>query len=248
MSPDLDRLVKLQELDTAIEDARRRIAAHPQRLADADSRLDEAKQRVDIARERLKQTQDARRELEKEAAVFQGRLTKFKDQLSEVKTNREYQAIQHEIATAQSELGVVEERVLEQMIASDGIAADVKTAEGILAVRQREVSVEKAALEQELAAGEKSLTDALGRRAALIAETAPRLVTLFEHVAKARKGIALSAATREGLCSVCHVRLRPHVFQQVRQNDQIIQCESCQRIMYYVPPPAAAEAPVTHSP
>jgi predicted nucleic acid-binding Zn-ribbon protein len=43
------------------------------------------------------------------------------------------------------------------------------------------------------------------------------------------------------------VRLRPHVFQQIRQNDTIIQCESCQRILYYVPPPAAAEASVTHS-
>lgn len=248
MSPDLDRLIRLQDLDTAIEDARRRIAAHPQRLADADTRLDEAKQRVEAAREQLKQTQDARRALEKEAAVFQGRLTKFKDQLSEVKTNREYQAIQHEIATAQGELGAVEERVLEQMIAYDGIAADLKTAEGILVSRQREVNAEKAALEQERESVEKTLTEALATRTALIAETAPRLVALFEHVARARKGIALSAATREGLCSVCHVRLRPHVFQQIRQNDQIIQCESCQRIMYYVPPPAAAEAPVTHSP
>ena len=48
----------------------------------------------------------------------------------------------------------------------------------------------------------KALTDALARRTALMAETAPRLIALFEHVARARKGIALSAATREGLCSV----------------------------------------------
>ena len=48
-----------------------------------------------------------------------------------------------------------------------------------------------------------------------------------------------SLATRDGLCSVCHVRLRPYVFQQVRQNDAIIQCESCRRILYYAPPPSA---------
>jgi predicted nucleic acid-binding Zn-ribbon protein len=58
-----------------------------------------------------------------------------------------------------------------------------------------------------------------------------------------RKGVAICTATRDGLCSVCHVRLRPQVFQQVRHNDSIIQCDSCQRILYYVPPPAPITPP-----
>src|SRR6202008_2927369 len=128
MSPDLDRLVKLQQLDSTIEDARRRIAAHPDRLADADARLNEARQRVEAARQRLKDNQEARRALEKDAAVFQGRVGKFKDQLDAVKTNREYQAIQHEIETAQKDLGGVEEKVLEQMLDADVIAGDLKQA------------------------------------------------------------------------------------------------------------------------
>jgi RNase P subunit RPR2 len=69
-----------------------------------------------------------------------------------------------------------------------------------------------------------------------------------QQVAKARKGVALCTATRDGTCSVCHVRLRPPVFQKVRQNDSIVQCEICQRILYYVPPPPQVEAPVVHSP
>jgi predicted nucleic acid-binding Zn-ribbon protein len=54
----------------------------------------------------------------------------------------------------------------------------------------------------------------------------------------------VTLATRDGLCSVCHVRLRPQVFQQVRTNDAIIQCDSCQRILYYIPPPPPAEGAV----
>ncbi|HEY5619501.1 MAG TPA: C4-type zinc ribbon domain-containing protein [Vicinamibacterales bacterium] len=190
---------------------------------------------------------EARRALEKDAAVFQGRLTKFKDQLSEVKTNREYQAIQHEIATAQGELGGVEEKVLERMLEADAIAAEVKEAEAALTRQQKAISAERIALEQELALVQTSLADASEKRASLTAAAQPRLIALFEQVAKARKGVAISVATRDGSCSVCHVRLRPAVFQMVRQNDQIIQCESCQRILYYVPPAAPAEAPVTHS-
>jgi len=63
-----------------------------------------------------------------------------------------------------------------------------------------------------------------------------------------RKGVAISMATRDGLCSTCHVRLRPFVFQQVRQNDSIIQCESCQRVLYWVPPPPPIEQAVVHHP
>src|SRR5262245_47404511 len=99
MSPDLDRLIRLQHLETQIAEARAGIAAHPQRLADAEARIDGAKRVVESAKEQLKANQDARRALEKDVAVYQGRLTKFKDQLMEVKTNREYQAMQHEIAT-----------------------------------------------------------------------------------------------------------------------------------------------------
>ncbi|MBI2186853.1 MAG: hypothetical protein HYU37_06965 [Acidobacteria bacterium] len=249
MSPDLERLVRLQQLDTTIEEARRTIAAHPQRLAEADARLREANERVESARQRLKEANDARRALEKEAAVFQARVTKYKDQLFEVKTNREYQALQHEIATAQSELSAVEEKELERMLEADQLTIEIKQAEAALAARQKEIEAEKAACTREVAETERALTGATAARAELFTQLEPRLVALYDQVAKARKGIAICTATRDGLCSVCHVRLRPHVFQQVRQNDAIIQCESCHRILYYAPPPpAAADTAATPAP
>src|SRR3954471_8717506 len=146
MSPDLEHLVELQNLESAIEEARRRISAHPERLSEADARLAQAKAVVDDARERLKASQDARREAEKEAAVYQSRLSKFKDQLAAVKTNKEYQAMQHEIETAQKELGSVEEKVLERMMESDAVSAEIKKAEQALAAQQKEVDAEKKTL------------------------------------------------------------------------------------------------------
>src|SRR4029079_12150938 len=160
MSPDLQRLIKLQQLESTIADAKATIASHPQRLADADARLNDSKHAVDAAKAQLKDTQEARRNLEKDVAVYQGRLTKFKDQLSLVKTNKEYQAMQHEIATAQSDLGGVEEKVLERMLDADAITADVKRAEAALAVRQKEIDAEKKAMIAELASVEASLKEA----------------------------------------------------------------------------------------
>ncbi len=246
MTPDLERLIRLQQLDSTIDEARREIAAHPQRLADAEARLSEATQALDAATNRLKTSQDSRRDFEKEAAVFQGRLTKFKEQLSAVKTNREYTAMQHEIEAAQRDLGVVEEKILERMMEADGVAAEVKQAESTLAAQKKAIEAEKKTLTEELSSVETSLKEASEKRAALVAQTDPNLIARFEQVAKVRKGVALSRATYDGLCTACHVRLRPHVFQQIRQNDTIIQCDSCQRIMYYLPPPPPVEQAVTH--
>jgi predicted nucleic acid-binding Zn-ribbon protein len=247
MSPQLEGLIKLQQLESTITDARATIASHPQRLADADARLDESQRALDTAKGKLKENQEARRALEKDAAVYQGRLTKFKDQLSLVKTNKEYQAMQHEIATAQSDLGAVEEKVLERMLDADTIGADVKRAEAALALRQKEIEAGKKALTQELASVEASLKQATASRAELVTQLEPRLLAIFEQVARARKGVAICSATRDGLCSLCHVRLRPPVFQQVRHNDSIIQCESCHRVLYWVPPPPPVEPAVVHT-
>ena len=247
MSPDLQRLIKLQQLESTITDAKATLAAHPQRLADADARLNESKQAVETARGRLKDNQEARRNLEKDVAVYQGRLTKFKDQLSLVKTNKEYQAMQHEIATAQSDLGGVEEKVLELMLEADTITADVKRAEAALTTRQKEIDAEKKELTEELASVETSLKEASEARAELVKGLDARLMAIFEQVSRVRKGVAISTATRDGLCSACHVRLRPFVFQQIRQNDAIIQCESCQRILYWIPPPPPIEHAVVHT-
>jgi uncharacterized protein len=248
MSPDLERLIQLQNLESTIEESRRRVTAHPQRVQDADARLSHAKGVVDEAKQRLKASQELRREQEKDAATFQTRLSKFKDQLSAVKTNREYQAMQGEIETAQKELGVVEEKILERMMEADAVAAEIKKAEQALAVQQKEIDAEKKAMAEELVTVEAALAQATEQRAAVIAAMEPRLVALFEQVARARKGVAICIATRDGLCSACHVRLRPQVFQEVRRNDAIIQCFSCNRILYYVPPPPPVEPAVTHAP
>jgi predicted nucleic acid-binding Zn-ribbon protein len=247
MLPDLERLIQLQRMETTIAEAKAAITQHPQKLAALDARLDEAKRAVESVKEQTKANHDRRRELEKDVALYQGRLTKFKDQLMAVKTNREYQAMQHEIATAQSDLGSVEEKVLERMLEADDLAAASKRADATLVAQSKEIETEKKTLNQELGSTEASLKESTEARAALIKALEPRLVALFDQVAKVRKGVAICSATREGLCSVCHVRLRPPVFQQVRHNDSIVQCESCQRVLYWVPPPPPVEPPVVHA-
>ena len=40
----------------------------------------------------------------------------------------------------------------------------------------------------------------------------------------------------DGRCSACQIALRLQFFQDLKRGQQIMSCESCQRILYYNPP------------
>jgi predicted nucleic acid-binding Zn-ribbon protein len=236
MNPDLSRLIELQQLETAAEDARRRIADAPRRSQDLESRLEGSRGAVANAKQRLSDSQTARRAIEKDLAAIQGRLSKYRDQLMEVKTNREYQAMQKEIEVAQHDVRALEDRILERMLEGDEMTAAVKAAEATLKDDEKTIAAERVALTREVAALEQQLSHTSETRAALVAKIEPRTLAEYERIAKGRKGIAVAEA-RDGVCTVCHVRLRPQMYNEVRCNESIIFCDSCQRILYFVPAP-----------
>lgn len=243
MNADIQRLVELQRLDSASHDAVRRVADEPERLRTLDARLEHARQDVAAAKERLATNQTARRDVEKEVAVHQGRLSKYRDQLMAVKTNVEYQAMQKEIEYAQTGIRTLEDRILEHMLEGDELTAAVKRAETELAVVQAAVDADRKTLTAETV-DLKRLIERIGaERTALVAALDPKVFATFEMVAGRRNGVAVAEA-RDGICTICHVRLRPQVFNTVRRNEQIIQCDSCQRILYFAQP-VSAEAPHT---
>ena len=88
MNPDLERLIALQRLDSAALDAQQRLAGEPEREKTLEAGLESARQVVAATKERLAKNQSARRAIEKDVAGIQIRLSKYRDQLMEVKTNR----------------------------------------------------------------------------------------------------------------------------------------------------------------
>jgi predicted nucleic acid-binding Zn-ribbon protein len=242
MLPDLKLLIELQALDSAAERLRRRMADIPAEQAALDSRLAELTGGVASVKERVAASQTARREIEKDLAAVQTRLSKYKDQLMEVKTNKEYHAMQTEIATAEAVVRREEDRLLERMEEAETLAADLKAAESALKVGTSEVAARRKQMDTELSAAEAELAKTSDERRHVAASVSAPSLALFERVSKHRKGLAMSEA-RDGLCTQCHVRLRPQVYNELRRNESVMQCESCSRILYFVPPAAATPVP-----
>lgn len=240
MLPDLDNLITLQRVQNAATAARARIDGLPAHIARLDARLGESSEEVVRAQRRFDEIKVDRQAREKDLALVQTRLSRFKEQLMEVKTNREYQAMQVEIAGGEAEVERLEDIILERMLDGDELAAEVERTEGQLAEQQAAIEAERAKLEREQVELEQRLEQLETERRQHVGVLAPRLLTLFENLARQRNGVAVVEA-RDGRCSSCQVRLRPQLFNNIRLNDALIQCESCQRILYFDTRPDAAE-------
>jgi predicted nucleic acid-binding Zn-ribbon protein len=243
MNADLTRLIRLQQLESAAEEARRKISDHPARSQALDERLQGARDVVAGIKARLATAADKRRAEEKEVTGVQTRLAKYKDQLLEVKTNREYTAMLHEIEAAQNDIRAREDRILEVMMETDELNASLKKSEAELKAAEKEIAAERAVLETEQAGLQEEIDKTTAEREKLVADIDRHVLAIFETTAKGRKGVAVAEA-KDGLCTICHVRLRPQVFNEVRKNESIIQCDSCRRILYFAGS-TETSAPVT---
>ena len=232
MSPELERLVKLQEIETRAAEAQKRIADAPALIAALDAKLSASRNGVAAAKEAIADNQSHRRTFDKDLIAAQQRLSKYKEQLMAVKTNAEYHAMQHQIAAAEAEVARIEEQVLINMVEADELAARLKTAEGVLKADETLVARERSAIEADIAAQHKVADQSTEERRDLMPHLSRHATDMFQRVMKARQGIAVAQAVN-GHCSICHVRLRPQVYNTIIKNEEIVQCDSCQRILYY---------------
>ena len=242
MLPDLERLIQLQEIESKAAVAGKAIAEAPGRIAALDALLHNAIVALDAAKHSLAESKTRRGLVDKDLAAVQQRQGKYKDQLMQVKTNEEFRAMQHQIDAAATEVGAQEEKVLINMMEADDINAAIKKAEAALKAAQAKVGTERGAIEQDVTVQQAVVTECAAARAQLITGLSDKgLVDTFARIAKVR-GTAVARAEGER-CTVCQVRLRPAVFVHVIKNDQIVQCDSCNRILYFIPPVAAPAAP-----
>jgi uncharacterized protein len=230
----LSSLVALQQLDTAAEAARKRLAELPGLEQQAAQRLASAKAGVEAAKASLAANHASRRELEKQVAAVDVRLARFDDHRAAVKTNQEYTALLHEIATAKSDKDTLEEQILVVMEAADAISSEIKIAEALMADVSREAETVSTRVNDERRALEAEVVRLGTERARASAEVDRAILVRYEQLLKQRRMIAVAEMTGE-TCTACHVRLRPAVAQAVRRNSEIVQCDSCQRILFFRP-------------
>ncbi len=238
MLPALSVLIEIQALDTAIDAARKTLNDYPIKEKSAGDGVTAATAALNHAKQVLNDATAARRVVEKDIAGIDTRLARFEEHKASVKTNEQFHALQHETQVSLEEKAGLEEKVLEMLMAADGLAANVKTAEGHLATANAALAEIRAQFAKEKGALEAEIARLSAERATKTPSLDKATLARYEQVRKARKGLAVAELVK-GHCVACHMGVRPAVETQIKRNDTLIQCDSCQRILYYVAPPAA---------
>lgn len=231
MNPDLRNLVALQDIDSKIVTLKKLISEIPEKTAaykEEFQQLDRTHQgRVALSHDLAKQ----RRTRESEVEMMGTKLSRLKEQLMAVKTNKEYTAMLHEIQSAESQIRAAEDGILEIMEKTESM-------EAILAREEKELKSKQADLENQIRKAEEAVPALEAEVAKLCQEKTELegrvqndLLARYRRLADARKGVALAEAKDE-LCSACHVRIRPQVYADLMRTEEIHICDSCSRILF----------------
>jgi uncharacterized protein len=240
LDPVLQNLIRYQEFSLQAARLQARLQQYPVQIQAIDDEVKAAAGAVEAAKAALGDHQKERRRLDGELQDWEAKLRKYNEQLMQVKTNDEYRAMQHEIGSVKEKIGGVEEKILLLMEESETGEARVKQEQARLEERRREGEARKSIVLQEKAQVEAEAARVNADQDTARAALDPTILDMFDRIARGRQGVAMARA-REERCQECNVRIRPQIFQEIKRNERIIQCDSCKRILYYVPEAPAPE-------
>ena len=252
MLADLERLIELQQVDLRLQELTRHIDLFPKHRAETQQQLARARDALAHYRARHTESLKERKKRELDVQQLEEKIHKHKEQIYEVKSNEAYRALQHEIELDEQQKAQAEDRVLEAMIAAEELEKQIQAAEAELARVEQHVAATLRQLDEEQALQEKEAAELTARRDTLRAQVEEETLSIYDRIARAHGGIALAEACEE-ICQVCRIHIRPQTFAEVKRSDQIHYCESCHRILYYLPvpqngPESSGEQPVASRP
>jgi len=235
MNPDLEKLVQLHRVESDLARVESELTSIPRLRQALVDRVAVDRGHLDAAKAAFEASQKARKQHEAVVQDFEAKRSKYKGQLMEVKTNKEYTAMLHEIEGVEREIRSREDQILEEMEKAEALAQEIRREEAAFKLVEQDAKKEAAELdatEAKLGAETKRLRAERERVAASVPEDA---LHIYERVAKLR-GTAVAEA-RDASCQTCHMKVRLQVWVEIRKNEALFQCESCSRVLYYEPPP-----------
>jgi len=231
----MEQVTRLQSLDLRIVELEREVATLPKHVAQIEKALDTHLRRLEADQAALIANQKERKRLEDDAKVENQKISKLRDQMSGAKTNEQYRAFQHEITFCETGIRQAEDRILELMSEAEPLDANVKKADAALRQEKEQVDAEKARARERTAVDQKQLDQLQAERKELVANVKPQLYADYMRIRKKWRGIVIAEA-QGGRCSACQILLRPQFFQELRNGNELMFCESCGRFLYYNPP------------
>jgi hypothetical protein len=224
-------LLDLQEIDSRIRDLQKEIRDIPQRKTQELARLNGAREALARAQAEHKHAQLRVNEADLEVKARRDKIQQIKQNQASLKTNKEFQMFNLEIAKIEGEIDNYEARQIAAMDAVIPVKSAVVEAEAKLKEEQSVVDGYIAELDARLVAVREALAAAEAERAEAAKKVTPQFMLYYERLRTKRWPVVVSLQP-DCVCNGCHLVQPPSVGQMVRRNQGIVPCQMCGRILY----------------
>lgn len=225
-------LYRLQQIDTQLDQAEARLAqinrllAGDEAVRQAKSLAEEKSQVLEKARKKLKEAEFAVHEQtvkieQSESSLYAGK----------VRSPKELQDMQKEIASLKKYQGQLEDRQLEHMMAVEDAEREEQAALANLTKEQARFAEQAAGWMGQREQFVKTRDRLQAERGAALSLVTPDSLQTYNRIRKRKNGIAISFV-QDGSCSICGASVRPSEVQEARTSEDFYYCSSCGRILY----------------
>jgi len=228
----LKQLIELQKLDTKILDIKRILGSIPSRISEAELPLRESQAALATIKQKFDAFEKKKRGRELELDDLNEKIQKQKTRISEIKSNKEYQAYLKEIESTEKNRFAIEDEILVIMEELDSISNQTKMEEAKTRADREKVDALKKQIEKEQAEVEQKLSGIREERSKIITTIDSESYDLYISLIEACNGLAVAEAKDE-ICQGCNMNIPPQLFVEIKKNEEIFTCPQCRRILYF---------------
>jgi uncharacterized protein len=226
----LDSLIKLQQIDTKLDEIYKMRGALPDEVRDLEDEIMGYQTRIDKYNSEIEEQNDHIAH-NKNAIVDANKLIKkYGEQQMNVRNNREYDAITKEIELQTLEIQICEKKIKEAEVRIDGKKAEIAETQGVLEERNKDLDSKKKELimiTSESLEEENKLKEGREKASTKVED---RLLKSYNKIRdNARNGLGVVTIKRNA-CGGCFALVPPQRQAEVRERKKIIVCEHCGRI------------------
>ena len=232
MRDQLELLWELQKIDLGLKSIKEEKDRYPKEMKKLDEKQKVESERVQKEKEKVESLEKTRRQKEGQLSLEQEKIKRAEGRMSEVKTNKEYQALLSEIDAIKEANSRMEEEILQVMGEIDDLKRDLSKRERDVGVTLGKVEGERKELQEKMARDEKVWDEQMERREVLSKQIESKLVKLYNTLKEKRQGVGVVGVKHE-TCQGCFVNVPPQMFIEVQKNNALVRCPHCNRILYW---------------
>jgi len=231
MKQALPLMLELCELDGQLHAIQTQLKLYPKMIADLDAKEATARKKIAAADERFHKSREIRRKSELDVKAEKDKIGRYMVQQNQVKSNKEYEALTHEVNTCKARIDELDFAGIEALEVEEKSEAEKKQLEVALEKLLAEHKTERERIAAQTESKKASLTTVESQRETKFEALDEEFREMYGLLNDRYPGAALSEIS-DGHCKGCGMSLNKHVIQDIQKAEKMIRCESCMRILY----------------